>query len=164
MRRTASLAAALLAVIPIGGPADAQARTEANVLMPTDERARADGERYGYAEAVIAGDLIFLSGLVAGLAPGETDLKAAYERLYRHVGTILKRAGADYGDIVDVTSFHTDIKAQIDAMSEVQKKYLKSPPPAWTAIDIDRLLPEGGMTEIKIVARRPAGGQRASGN
>lgn len=26
---------------------------------------------------------------------------------------------------------------------------------AWTAIDIDRLVPDGGLVEIKIVARRP---------
>jgi hypothetical protein len=34
---------------------------------------------------------------------------------------------------------------------------LGSPPPAWTAIDVDRLLPDNGIAEIKIVARRTAG-------
>jgi hypothetical protein len=38
----------------------------------------------------------------------------------------------------------------------VQRRVLGSPPPAWTAVDVDRLLPDGGITEIKIVARRPA--------
>jgi hypothetical protein len=32
---------------------------------------------------------------------------------------------------------------------------LGSPPPAWTAIDVDRLLPDGGIAEVKIIARRP---------
>ena len=100
---------------------------------------------------------IFLSGIVAGQAPNETSLTPAYERVFRIVGRILERAGAGYGDIVDVTSFHTDIIAQIDAYSEVQKRFLGSPPPAWTAIDVDRLLPDGGITEIKIVARRSRG-------
>jgi enamine deaminase RidA (YjgF/YER057c/UK114 family) len=93
---------------------------------------------------------------VAGQAPGETSLVPAYERIYRRAESILKRAGATLADVVDVTSFHTDITAQIDALAEVQKRMLGSPPPAWTAIDIDRLLPEGGITEIKIIARRPA--------
>ncbi|MFC7500178.1 Rid family hydrolase [Enterovirga sp. GCM10030262] len=153
IRAGAALAALVATVFP--GPVFGQARTESTVLMSTNEQARADQEQYGYADAVIAGDLIFLSGIVAGRAPGETDLVPAYERVFRHIGAILKRAGADYEDIVDITSFHTDITAEIGAMSEVQKRHLKSPPPAWTAIDIDRLLPDGGVTEIKVIARRP---------
>ena len=45
-------------------------------------------------------------------------------------------------------------------MSEVQRRFLIGPPPAWTAIQVVRLLPEGGVTEIKIVARRPAAAAR----
>ena len=152
MLLTGSLAAALNPAA-----AGAQVRTDNSVLMSTHEGARADQERFGYADAVVAGDLIFLSGIVAGQAPNETSLTPAYERVFRIVGRILERAGAGYGDIVDVTSFHTDISAQIDAYSEVQKRFLGSPPPAWTAIDVDRLLPDGGITEIKIVARRSRG-------
>lgn len=147
-------ALAFAAVFP--GPLFAQARTAETVLMSEDAAHRASQEGYGYADAVIAGDLIFLSGIVAARAQGEADLKPAYERVFKQIGAILKRAGAGYGDIVDITSFHTDIIAEIDAMSAVQKQYLGSPPPAWTAIDVDRLLPDGGITEIKIVARRKA--------
>jgi enamine deaminase RidA (YjgF/YER057c/UK114 family) len=136
-------------------PALAQARNAETVLMSQNERARADQEKYGYNDAVIAGDTIYLSGMVAGQAPGESSLVPAYERVYRRAEAILKRAGASLADVVDVTSFHTDIKAEIDALSEVQKRLLGSPPPAWTAIDVDRLLPDGGLAEIKIIARRP---------
>ena len=149
---TGSLAAALNPAA-----AGAQTRTADNVLMSTNAQARADQERYGYNDAVIAGDLIFLSGIVAGQAPGETTLTPAYERVFRIIGGILERAGAGYGDVVDVTTFHTDVTAQIEAYSEVQRRFLGSPPPAWTAIDVDRLLPDGGITEIKIVARRSRG-------
>ena len=149
---TGSLAAALNPAA-----AGAQARTEQTVLMSTNAEARADQEQYGYNDAVIAGDLIFLSGIVAGQAPGETSLTPAYERVFRIIGRILERAGASYADVVDVTTYHTDITAQIAAYSEVQKRFLGSPPPAWTAIDVDRLLPDGGITEVKIVARRAAG-------
>lgn len=146
----------LLAVALIAGPAAAQTRSADTVLMSEDPRGRAFQDQYGFSDAVIAGDLIFLSGIVAGQAPGETTLQPGYERVYKRIGRILERAGASYADIVDVTSFHTDITAQIDAMAEVHKKYVGTPPPAWTAIDVDRLLPDGGHTEIKIVARRPA--------
>jgi hypothetical protein len=41
-------------------------------------------------------------------------------------------------------------------MSAVQRRLLGSPPPAWTAVQVVRLLPENAIAEIKIVARRPA--------
>lgn len=154
------LLALLPAAVATPSAAGAQARTDETVLMSTNERARADQERYGYADAVVAGDLIFLSGIVAGQAPGETTLTPAFERAFRLIGRILERAGASYADVVDVTTYHTDITGQIEAYAEVQRRFLGSPPPAWTAIDIDRLLPDGGVTEIKIVARRPAAAAR----
>ena len=136
-------------------PAVAQTRTSSNVLVAESERGRQFQAEYGFSDAVIVGDTIHLSGLVAGMAPGETDMKPAYDRVYSHIGTILKRAGADYGDIVDMTSFHTDVDAQLKPMSEVHKNYVKAPYPAWTAIGVAKIL-GNGITEIKITARRPA--------
>lgn len=140
--------------------AQAGARQDATVLMATHPEARAFQERYGFADAVIAGDTIYLSGIVAGAAPDEKDLSAAYERAYRQIGDVLKRAGASWDDVVDITSFHTDVSAQLDAMAAVQRKYIRAPFPAWTAIDVDRLVPDDGLTEIKIVARRAAAPQQ----
>jgi enamine deaminase RidA (YjgF/YER057c/UK114 family) len=37
-------------------------------------------------------------------------------------------------------------------MKRVKHRYVHAPYPAWTAIDVDRLLPDKGLTEIKIVA------------
>jgi enamine deaminase RidA (YjgF/YER057c/UK114 family) len=142
------------AVVALAGSAHAQSRTPQTVLMSPDERARAGQEQLGYADAVIAGDTIYLSGIVVGKAPGETSLEPGFERAFRHIGRILERAGGGFGDIVDMTSFHTDVVGQIDAMSNVSKRLLGSPPPAWTAVQVTRLLPEDGIAEIKIVARR----------
>ena len=157
MIRTLLLLSAAASAVPWSAAAEAPARTEATVLMSENPRARAVQEQYGFAEAVIAGDFIFLSGIVAGKAEGETDMVAAYERAFRHIGKALERAGAGYGDVVDMTTFHTDINAEIGDLSKVSKQFLGSPPPAWTAIDVDRLLPDGGVTEIKIVALRRRG-------
>lgn len=149
-----------VALLFTAAPAAAQTRSDSTVLMPKDPRARKVHEDYGFANAVIAGDLIFLSGVVAGAPAGTTDLTAAFDRAYQHIGRVLNSAGASYDDIVDVTTFHTDIMSQIDSFAAVQKKYVKAPPPAWTAIDVDRLLPEDGLVEIKIVARKPTAASR----
>jgi len=42
------------------------------------------------------------------------------------------------------------------AIVAVKKKYIVGPPPAWTAIEVARLIPNTGITEIKIVAKLPA--------
>ncbi|HEX6377310.1 MAG TPA: Rid family hydrolase [Allosphingosinicella sp.] len=123
--------------------------------MSEDEGTRRFQEEWGYSDAVVAGDAIYLSGIVVGLRDGEA-LEAAYERTYKQIGAILKRAGASWDDVVDITSFHTDVTAQMPAIVAVHKRYVKAPYPAWTAIDVDRLIPERGITEIKIVAKRPA--------
>ncbi len=146
-----SLATAAMAIV---SPASAQTRTAETVLMSENPRARAGQEQLGYADAVIAGDMIYLSGIVAGQRPGETSLEPAFERVFREIGQILGRAGASFGDIVDMTSYHTDVVGQIEAMSAAQKKLLGSPPPAWTAVQVVRLLPDGGIAEVKVVARR----------
>jgi enamine deaminase RidA (YjgF/YER057c/UK114 family) len=152
--RLIALAATAVANAP--SPAAAQTRAEQTVVRPADPGARKFQDQYGYSDAVIAGDTIYLSGIVAGLPPGDTDMAAAFDRAYRHIGAVLKRAGADYGDIVEITSFHTDVNAQIEVMSAVHKKYVQAPYPAWTAIDVDRLLPDTGIAEIKIIARKRA--------
>ena len=144
-----------LALVLILAPAASAAAQETRVLMSEDEGERRFQEQLGYADAVIAGDTVYLSGVVVGQREGET-LEAAYERTYRHIGATLKRAGVGWADVVDVTSFHTDVNAQIEAMAAVQKRHMAGRIPAWTAIDVDRLIPDRGITEIKIVARRPA--------
>ena len=53
-----------------------------------------------------------------------------------------------------MTTFHTDLPKQIEAFTAVKHRYVRAPFPAWTAIDVDRLLPDRGLVEIKVVARR----------
>ena len=151
----------LVAALVAPATAFAQARTADTVLMSENPEGRRGQEQLGYADAVIAGDTIYLSGIVVGRGPQDGNLEAGFERAFRHIGRILERAGANYSDIVDMTSYHTDVVGQIEAMSAVQRRLLGSPPPAWTAVQVDRLLPDQGIAEIKIVARRsrPAAAQ-----
>jgi enamine deaminase RidA (YjgF/YER057c/UK114 family) len=128
--------------------------------MSENEGERRFQEETGYSDAVVAGDTIYLSGIVVGLRDGE-EPAAAYERTYARIGAILARAGAGWDDVVDMTSYHTDIAAQFPAMVAVHRRHVRAPFPAWTAIDVDRLVPERGITEIKIVARRPAPARRS---
>ena len=150
--KSAILLAALL-VLPTA--AHAGSRQQATVLLSEDPEERKFQQDWGYADAVVSGDTVYLSGVVAGVRPGETDLKLAYERAFARIGKILQRSGASWDDVGDITSFHTDLTTQMPAIVAVKNKYVVGPPPAWTAIEVARLIPDRGITEIKIVAKLP---------
>lgn len=151
---------AAMALFLVPAVTHAGARQDAKVLLSDDPEERKYQQEWGYADAVITGDTVYLSGVVAGLRPGETDLKLAYERSFQRLGKILQRAGASWDDVVDMTSYHTDLTTQMPAIVAVKNKYVRSPPPAWTAIQVARLIPNAGLTEIKIVAKLPPGARK----
>jgi enamine deaminase RidA (YjgF/YER057c/UK114 family) len=132
------------------------ARLPQNVIMPERPENRRIFTEWGFAEAVIDGDRVWLSGVVAGLRKGETmaDQEAAYDRAFKMLGDVLARSGSEFGGVVELTTFHTDLPSQMDAFMKVKHRYIREPFPAWTAIDIDRLVPDNGLVEIKLVARR----------
>ena len=132
------------------------ARRPDNVVMPERPEVRRFFTEWGFAEAVIDGDRVWLSGVVAGLRNGEsaTDAEAAYDRAWKMLGDVLERSGSSYDGVVDITTFHTDLPSQFDTFRKVKDRYIREPFPAWTAIDIDRLVPDNGLVEIKLVARR----------
>ena len=105
---------------------------------------------------MIDGDRVWLSGVVAGLRKGETaaDADKAYDRAFKMLEDVLARSGSSFDGVVDITTFHTDLPAQFDGFRKVKDRYIREPFPAWTAIDIDRLVPDDGLVEIKLVARR----------
>jgi enamine deaminase RidA (YjgF/YER057c/UK114 family) len=152
MKRKLALIA-MAAFVPAA--AHAGARQQGQVLMSEDPGDRKFQEDWGYADAIVTGDTVYLSGVVAGVRPGENGLEQAYERAFQRLGAILKRAGLGWDDVVDITSFHTDLTTQMPAIVAVKKKYITGPPPAWTAIGVSRLIPNSGITEIKLVAKRP---------
>lgn len=136
--------------------APASAREADQVLMPENPEARAFQEAVGYADAVIAGDMIYLSGVVAGPGKGESDLTPGYERAFARIAKTLARAGASWDDVVDITTFHTDLPGTIDGFAAVKNRYVKAPFPAWTAIGVSRLYEPTAVVEIKVVARKAA--------
>jgi enamine deaminase RidA (YjgF/YER057c/UK114 family) len=144
-----------LAVVAVSASAVAfaGARQDARTLMPSDPAALKIWEDWGFSDAIVTGDTVYLSGVVAGVREGETDLRLAYTRAFERIGEILKNAGASWDDVVDITSFHTDLTTQMPAIIAVKKNYVKPPFPAWTAIQVSRLIPPNGITEIKVVAK-----------
>jgi enamine deaminase RidA (YjgF/YER057c/UK114 family) len=154
------LAVAAIGLLPAGGPAHSQARQQATVIMSPDKRQAAGQNELGYASAVVTGDMVYLSGVIAFKAKSDESMDASFERAFRQMGGTLTQAGVSWDDVVDMTSYHTDANAQIDAFAKVKKRYIKAPHPAWTAVQVAGLLGRDGITEIKITARKPKAAPR----
>jgi enamine deaminase RidA (YjgF/YER057c/UK114 family) len=133
----------------------AGARQQAVVIMPESARQRQMQERIGWADAVVSNGVVYVSGVPAYLAPGEKDMEAAFARAFDAIGKTLQRAGVSWDDVVELRTYHTDPSAQIEAFARVKSRYMKSPPPAWSAIGTSGLLQPGALVEIAVVAHVP---------
>lgn len=153
---TKLIGSVLAASLIVCGAALGGARDNAKVLMPTDPNQAKIWNEWGFADAIISGDTVYLSGVVVGTKEGDTNLEDAYTRAFDRMGKILARAGVSWDDVVEITSYHTDLKTQMPAIIAVKNRYVRAPFPAWTAVQVVRLIPERGITEIKLVAKVPA--------
>ena len=137
------------------------ARQQAVVIMPENARQRQLQEQIGWADAVVSNGVVYVSGVPAYLAPGEKDMETAFVRAFEAIGNTLQRAGVSWDDVVELRTYHTDPTAQIDAFAKVKSRYMKSPPPAWSAIGTSGLLQPGALVEIAVVAHVPRPKQKS---
>ncbi len=127
------------------------------VIIP--ESLKDSYDNFRFAPAVRAGDMVYLSGVVARLKDDETDadIKPAVIRAFEEIEMILKASGGDWSDVVDVTSYLTDLNKYVGPMWAVKQERVPAPYPAWTAIGISSLFGgEKAIIEIKVTAYLPA--------
>ncbi len=134
-------------------PSAALAQDEIQTIMPEDPDALAFQTAVGYSEAVIVDGMVYLSGVVAGPAEGETTMTPGFTRAFEHIGKVLERSGSSWDDVVTFDTFHTDLTGQLNEFVEVKNRYIKAPFPAWTALGVSSLYEPTAWVEIKIMAR-----------
>ena len=115
-------------------------------------------ERIHYAPAVKVGRTIYVSGQIGRdeqmriVDGSEAQIVQAFENLKK----VLAAAGATMHDIVDLTTFHTDMR-ELGLFMQVKDRYLTRDYPAWTAVGVAALGGVPGLIiEIKVVAVLPA--------
>ncbi|MFH8749754.1 Rid family hydrolase [Streptomyces rimosus] len=83
-------------------------------------------DRLHFSQATRAGDMIWVSGQVGVDASTMTpaDGMDAQARLaFEGVRAVLEAGGAGLKDIVELTTFHTDLRGDMDAFSRVKDEY-----------------------------------------
>ncbi len=74
------------------------------------------------------------------------------------VADILAHAGATEANVVEMTSYHTDIKKTFPEVEEAVHEFFAPPLPAWTAVGVAELRRPGAVIEFRIVAEDPGSG------
>ena len=107
-----------------------------------------------FAQATRVGDTIWVSGQVGideTMTPGD-GMDAQARLAFEGVKTVLEAAGASMADIVELTTFHTDLRGDMRAFSKVKDEYLPDRYPSWTAVGVTQLALPEFLVEIRAVA------------
>ena len=108
-----------------------------------------------YTDAVRAGDLLFVSGVVPvdgeGRLVGEGDVVEQARQVFRNIGAVLEAAGAGFGDVVKVTLYLTDVDDR-PLINPVRQEVFGETRPASTLIEVSRLAVPGAKLEVEAVA------------
>ncbi len=110
---------------------------------------------FHFAPAVKDRDRLYCSGVI-GLGPdgkASSDPETQFVQAFESLKSVLAAAGASFANIVDITTFHVGLQANISMFVKIKDRYVKEPYPAWTAIGISELAFPGALVEIKVVAQ-----------
>ena len=111
-----------------------------------------------FTDAVRAGELLFVSGIVPVDAErqlvGGDDVVAQARAVFANMQDVLAAAGCSFADVVKVTIFLTDM-ANFPKIVELRRRWFSQPYPADTIVEVAALaLPE---LELEIEAIATAG-------
>lgn len=150
---TRRLLCALLLAAPVAAHAQAAPRDTSIVRGDRTiyhEHAQSE-QQWGYAQAVVVGNTIYVSGTVAGGATMDEQIA----NIYRRIARTLERHGASMQHVVRETVFTMDMEALAAANAARLAAYAGHTPAA-TWVQITRLLSDGAMVEIEVTAVKPA--------
>jgi 2-iminobutanoate/2-iminopropanoate deaminase len=107
-----------------------------------------------YAHAVVAGDALYISGIVPVDADGRVvgdDVVAQARQVFAIVAQVLAAAGATAADVVKVTVYLLDIDDR-PKINPVRQEFFGTARPASTLVEVNRLAVDGALLEIEAVA------------
>jgi reactive intermediate/imine deaminase len=112
-----------------------------------------------FTDAVRAGDLLFVSGVVAVDAAGELvggdDVVEQARQVFRNMGAVLAAAGCGFEDVVKVTVFLTDVGDRA-LVNPVRQEVFGEVRPASTLVEVSALAIPGARIEVEAVALIPS--------
>lgn len=132
--------------------------TKRESINPGATRAMYDALHFSQATRV--GDTIWVSGQVgidAAMKPAE-GMEAQARLAFQGLRSVLEAAGATLADVVELMTFHTDLRGEMRAFAAVKDEYFPDRYPSWTAVGVTQLALAELRVEIRAVAVVGCGG------
>ena len=111
-------------------------------------------EEFHFSPAVKINNIVYVSGQV-GIECADLSVvsgtEAQFTQAFENLKTVLAASGATLDDIVDLTSYHTNMD-DLGVFSSVKDRYFPKNRPAWTAIGAAVLGLPDLTVEIKCTA------------
>jgi 2-iminobutanoate/2-iminopropanoate deaminase len=107
-----------------------------------------------YADAVVAGDTLYVSGIVPVDASGAVvggDVVAQARQVFAIMERVLAAAGATPADVVKVTVYLLDVDDR-PLINPVRQEFFGDTRPASTLVEVSRLAVPGARLEVEAVA------------
>lgn len=123
------------------------------------ERIRLDGVLPApvshYCDAVRAGDILYISGIVAmdrdGKVVGAGDAARQTEQIFEHIATVLAHVGADASRITSVLIHLTNMDDRV-RINPVRIRYFGEHRPASTLVQVGALIHPDLLVEVTCTA------------
>jgi enamine deaminase RidA (YjgF/YER057c/UK114 family) len=111
-------------------------------------------ENYHFSQATRVGDLVWVSGQVgidANMRPAK-GLAEQARLAFAGLKTVLEAAGATLGDVVELITFHIDLRGSALEFGAVKDEFFPSSYPSWSAVGVTQLAMPELLVEIRAVA------------
>ncbi|MBL6940418.1 MAG: RidA family protein [Alphaproteobacteria bacterium] len=122
------------------------------LINPGSTRAMYDA--FHFSQATRVGDMVWVSGQVgidAQMRPGK-GLTEQARLAFAGLKTVLEAAGATLGDVVELVTFHIDLRGGSREFGAVKDEFFPNNYPAWTAVGVTQLAMPDLLVEIRAVA------------
>jgi len=110
-----------------------------------------------YTDAVLAGDTLYVSGIVpvdaGGRVVGGDDVVAQARAVFAIMERVLAAAGMGPQDVARVTLYLLDVEDR-PRINPVREAFFGATRPASTLVEVSRLAVPGALLEVEAIAHR----------
>jgi 2-iminobutanoate/2-iminopropanoate deaminase len=110
-----------------------------------------------YSPGILAGDTLYLAGqlgrdpVTTKMVPG--GIEAETRQTLLNIREVLREAGMDFPDVVNVTAYIVDFK-DFEGYNKVYREFFPKDPPARATVGVSALN-QGGRVELQMIAVKP---------
>lgn len=81
-----------------------------------------------------------------------SDPEEQFRNAFAKIAEVLKEASLGLDAVVEMTTYHVEMRDHFDLFDRVRLEVLTAPYPAWTAVEVAGLRREGALVEIRAIA------------